>query len=438
MTHQHASISRLPALLSTAALLLVLSPAAFGQCGELIRNGDFEAGNTEFTTRYTYNPYPDGLWETGTYNVLRDPTYGHSHFGGVDHTSGTGMLMALNGSGVINRKVWSQTVDVLPGTRYVLSAWVNTLLTTDNSPAVLKFLVNSVQVGSNYTGPSTGHGWAQFSETCYSGDATEATIQINNMNPSYDGNDFGLDDISFKKIDETAPTVTVASGLTMWPPNHEYHYFPLSQLVTNVIDDCDNAPMLHISAAGSDEAENASGLGDGDTWDDIVIAADCRSVMLRAERQGGGNGRVYTVYVSAMDASGNTRTVECHIAVRHNSNGSATDDGVISGYEVTGACGTSAKGVAKHGTPTGFALEQNSPNPFNPSTEILFHAAEDSELRLTVLDALGRQVSVLAEGTVTAGTHSVIFQADNLPSGLYFYRLESQGRAITKRMMLMK
>ncbi|MDX9760164.1 MAG: hypothetical protein RBU27_13475, partial [Bacteroidota bacterium] len=175
-------------MLSIAALLLVLSPAAFGQCGELIRNGDFEAGNTEFTTRYTYNSDPGGLWEAGTYNVLRYPTYGHSQFGGVDHTSGTGMLMALNGSGVINRKVWSQTVDVLPGTRYVLSAWVNTLLTTDNSPAVLKFLVNSVQVGSNYTGPSVGRGWAQFSVTWYSGDATEATIQINNLNASYDGN----------------------------------------------------------------------------------------------------------------------------------------------------------------------------------------------------------------------------------------------------------
>ncbi|MBR9974571.1 MAG: T9SS type A sorting domain-containing protein, partial [Bacteroidetes bacterium] len=148
-------------------------------------------------------------------------------------------------------------------------------------------------------------------------------------------------------------------------------------------------------------------------------------------------GRVYTVYVTAVDNSGNSSTVECKIAVRHNVNGSATDDGVGAGYAVASNCGT-AKAVAMGGTPAGFTLEQNFPNPFNPSTEIRFHVAEDSELRLVVLDALGREVAVLASGTVNAGNHTVTFQADNLPSGLYFYRLEAQGRAVTKRMMLMK
>ena len=428
------SLKRAATSLLAAGLLLALPRVVAAQCGELIYNGDFEAGNTGFSTQHTF--FPGYLYYEGTYDVLANPSLDHNCFGGVDHTSGSGKLMAINASVSAGRLVWGQTVSVLTGTNYALSAWVNSQC-FGISPAMLVFKVNGVQVGANFVAPGSAFGWIQFTGIWNSGVATSATIEIFNLNLAPSGNDFGLDDISFKKIDETAPTVTVASGLSMWPPNHSYHSFSLSQLVTGVTDDCDNAPMVYISGAGSDEAENAEGLGDGDTWDDILITVDCQSVQLRAERQGGGNGRVYTVYVTAVDNSGNSSTVECKIAVRHSLNGSATDDGVGAGYAVASSCGM-PKAFPVTGTPASFTLEQNFPNPFNPSTEIRYAVTEDTQLRLSVLDALGREVAVLAEGTVAAGTHTVTFSADNLPSGLYFCRLETGGKALTKRMMLMK
>ena len=345
--------------------------------------------------------------------------------------------MYVNASTTLNTVVWSQTVDVLAGTNYALSAWVNSQC-FGISPAVLVFQVNGVQVGSPFVAPSTAFNWVQYTGTWNSGASTTATIEIIDQNLDGSGNDFGLDDISFMKIDETAPTLTVVSGLEMGPPNHEYHTFPLTQLVTSLSDDCDTAPQLFISAAGSDEVEDAADLGDGETLEDIVISADCQSVQLRAERQGNGNGRVYTVYVSAMDASGNIATVECHIAVRHNIRRAAVNDGVGSGYAVSGNCGGSAKAIGVSAAPMRFTLEQNFPNPFNPSTEIRFTLSERTEVRLTVLDHLGREVSVLESGVRDAGAHTVHFDAADMPSGLYFYRLDAAGHATTKKMMLMK
>jgi hypothetical protein len=423
-----------PVTLFVVALLFVFSQTAFGQCGELIVNGDFESGNSGFTTQHAYSP--GNLYPEGTYDVLANPNADHQCFGGTDHTSGSGKQMAVNASVNTGRVVWAQTVNVLTGTKYALSAWVVSHC-YGISPANLVFKVNGVQVGSNFIAPTNAFNWAQFTATWYSGPATLATIEIFNQNTAGSGNDFGLDDISFMKIDETAPVVTVASGLSMWPPNHAYHTFTLTQLVSSVTDDCDNAPMVSISAAGSDEAENATGTGDGDTWEDVMIAPDCQSVRLRAERQGGGNGRVYTVYITAKDYSGNSSTVECKIAVQHNTGSAAVDDGVGAGYAIASSCGM-PKTIPVTGAPTGFTLAQNFPNPFNPSTEIRFSVAEASKLRLTVLDHLGREVAILADGITAAGNHSVTFQADELPSGMYFYRLETAGRSVTKRMMLMK
>jgi hypothetical protein len=92
---------------------------------------------------------------------------------------------------------------------------------------------------------------------------------------------------------------------------------------------------LPLIFEGSDEPENAP--GDGNTLNDIVIAANCKSVQLRAERQGGGNGRVYTITFKVRDSSGNLATAICKVTVPHSQNGNpAIDDGPV--YVVTGNC----------------------------------------------------------------------------------------------------
>lgn len=85
-----------------------------------------------------------------------------------------------------------------------------------------------------------------------------------------------------------------------------------------------------------------------------------------------------------------------------------------------------------------FQLEQNYPNPFNPSTQIQFTLRTSNLARLSVYDILGREVAVLADGMMPAGTHSVTFDATGLASGVYVYRLTSGGQTITRRMIMIK
>ncbi len=89
-------------------------------------------------------------------------------------------------------------------------------------------------------------------------------------------------------------------------------------------------------------------------------------------------------------------------------------------------------------TPSSIKLHQNYPNPFNPSTTISFELNQPAEVRLTVFDALGRTISVLMDVRKTAGLHNVSFDASNLSSGIYFYRLETESFAETKRFTLIK
>ena len=89
--------------------------------------------------------------------------------------------------------------------------------------------------------------------------------------------------------------------------------------------------------------------------------------------------------------------------------------------------------------PTGIVLEQNYPNPFNPTTTITFRLDRNQQhVRLAVYDVLGRPVQVLHEGPVSAGTFRATFDASDLASGLYLYRLETEAGRTTRKMTLIK
>ena len=88
--------------------------------------------------------------------------------------------------------------------------------------------------------------------------------------------------------------------------------------------------------------------------------------------------------------------------------------------------------------PAAFRLDQNYPNPFNPATTIRYALAQAGPVRLDVFDVLGRRVATLADGFQTPGTYVVDFDAGHLPSGPYFYRLQTAGGIETRRMMLIK
>jgi hypothetical protein len=86
--------------------------------------------------------------------------------------------------------------------------------------------------------------------------------------------------------------------------------------------------------------------------------------------------------------------------------------------------------------PGEFHLAQNYPNPFNPSTRVTFTLPARSNVRLAVFDLLGREVAVLADGLLEAGTHGVTFDARDFSSGVYICRLTSGDRQESIRMVL--
>ncbi len=88
--------------------------------------------------------------------------------------------------------------------------------------------------------------------------------------------------------------------------------------------------------------------------------------------------------------------------------------------------------------PDAFNLSQNYPNPFNPVTKIAFDIPKQGFVTLTVYDALGKEVATLINEFITSGSYNVNFDASKLTSGVYFYRLQTQGFVQTKRMVLVK
>ncbi|UCE18553.1 MAG: T9SS type A sorting domain-containing protein [Gemmatimonadota bacterium] len=85
-----------------------------------------------------------------------------------------------------------------------------------------------------------------------------------------------------------------------------------------------------------------------------------------------------------------------------------------------------------------YSLKQNYPNPFNPLTELTFDLPEQADARLAVYNILGQIVEVLIDEELPAGKHAVKWDGGNMASGVYFYRLEANDYASTKRMLLMK
>ena len=102
-----------------------------------------------------------------------------------------------------------------------------------------------------------------------------------------------------------------------------------------------------------------------------------------------------------------------------------TFDGIVTGIDEERAA-----------VPTAFSLEANYPNPFNASTTIRYVVPMASEITLVVYDITGSKVAILDEGLKKVGVHEVTFNATNLPTGFYLYRLETPVGRLTRGMLL--
>lgn len=172
----------------------------FNSGENLVYNGDFELGNVGFTSQYIYQ---SNLNPEGTYYLGNNAHTFHGGFTGIDHTTGTGNFMIVNGAKTANTIAWSQTINVVPNTDYAFSTWVCNLSPySEEYLAQLQFSINGVQIGNIFKAPLNVGVWNQFYEIWNSGTATQAVITILNQNINGLGNDFGLDDISFTNLTE--------------------------------------------------------------------------------------------------------------------------------------------------------------------------------------------------------------------------------------------
>lgn len=165
--------------------------------------------------------------------------------------------------------------------------------------------------------------------------ASSSTLTINNTQASdagtYSVETTGACNTAIQSatlsVNSSPPTITLnGQNISLWPPNHNYHPVNVTDLVASA-SSCDGSVNINsvvIDKVTSDEAEN--GNGDGNTSNDIVIACNRKSVQLRSERDGSGDGRVYTIYFKVTDGLGHSTTVTAKVTVPKNQNGSAAVD----------------------------------------------------------------------------------------------------------------
>jgi hypothetical protein len=207
----------MPRPLTSLTLFAALLGCLSAQGSNLLVNGDFELGNTGFVSDYTYLSAQSFL-DNGHYAVGTNPSLYHwaaASFG--DHSSGSGLMMLVNGSGPEAGAVWRYDVSVSPNTDYDFSAyaasWTGPPANGDLVLGTLGFSINGQSVGRLVAPRAT---WTPFSTTWNSGSSTTATLRIAEAGAADAGGyDFALDDISLTQaaVPEPSTCAMALAGL---------------------------------------------------------------------------------------------------------------------------------------------------------------------------------------------------------------------------------
>ncbi|MBF8297257.1 MAG: hypothetical protein HW389_3802, partial [Bacteroidetes bacterium] len=255
---------------------------------------------------------------------------------------------------------------------------------------------------------------------------------------------------SFTVTVNRSPSCSATPSIAqLWPPNHK-----MVDITIQGVTDPDGDPVtITITKITQDEPLNT--LGDGNTEPDGA-GVGTSIAQVRAERSGTprvpGNGRVYVITYSASDGRGGTCTGSVAVCVPHDQGGRSVciDDGqkynsVTGAIEIIIAGGSHSEGTSEESealestvVPTEYALSNAYPNPFNPSTTIVYDLPEATRVRLIVYDRLGREVAVVVDHQQNAGRHSIRFNAKGLTSGVYFYRIQAGTFSATKKLILIR
>jgi len=162
----------------------------------LAANANFSGGNTGFSSGYTFsNSSP---LQPGQYWVGPNPSQINAGFTSCgDHTTGSGNMLVVNGGASTSTPIWCQTYTVVPNSTYLFETWVASL--TSASPANLMLFVNNISQNAGFFASGTSCNWEKYCVLWTSGVQTSVTLCLYDLNVANTGNDFALDDISFRR-----------------------------------------------------------------------------------------------------------------------------------------------------------------------------------------------------------------------------------------------
>ena len=193
-------------IVALATTLLACSGVAAAP-RNFVYNGDFEAGNFQFTSDYTFRP--GGNFTEGEYTVSYNPVLWNVNFVSIgDHTSGSDRMMVANGSPVSGAVVWkSQSISVVAATNYFFEAFVNNVCCQGftfgpGSESILEFSLRqdggaAISLGTITTNLALAGTWEGLSTQYLSSTPGFVELSLINRNTNRGGNDFAVDDVFF-------------------------------------------------------------------------------------------------------------------------------------------------------------------------------------------------------------------------------------------------
>ena len=213
---------------------------------------------------------------------------------------------------------------------------------------------------------------------------------------------------------------------------------------STTIDDLHDVQFLSelIGFAGGSGSKIIFTSDGGQTWlsRSTGIAMGINGIFFLDENQGWAVSDVGTIYVTSNGGlnwtteQGNTSQNLNEVFFLSLNIGWAVGDlGAITHYN-----GAVTNAENQEISPISFNLFQNYPNPFNPSTEINFSVPQSTNVTLKVFNVMGSKIATLIDEQVEAGRHSIVFNAANLSSGVYYYKITTNNFVQTKKMLLLK
>ena len=233
-------------------------------------------------------------------------------------------------------------------------------------------------------------------------------------------------------------------------------YFPMTNGVLYYLDNTDDVSMLtgddfvQVGVFATRSRGGDIGDVDGDGLLDIIAGGGRDETVVRMEYDGIGSPTDSTSYewTTILESAGEPQDRYYPLRVAEDLDGDGMSEIVITNLFATEAgqpiiivleSNDLATSIDEEtGLPTGYALAQNFPNPFNPTTTVSFELPQPAEIRIAVYDVMGKLVRVLSSGQMAAGQHEVIFDASGLSSGTYLIRLDTPEGFITRKAVLLK